>query len=404
VSELVSVSRRRLLKFLIGAPFVSSAVSFAGCDGLSHASSSNAADAVAALTDPAAALGVMDFEEAARRVVAPGHWAYIQSGVDGGGTVRENAEAFNRLQLRPRRLRDLSAVSTEITLFGTQYSSPIFICPISGQRAIHPEGDIAVARAARSRRVAQCVSTAGSFSVEDVNAALGRPAWFQLYPARTWEANEALLGRVEAAGVTVLALTIDNIMGRNLEPFLRARPKDRGQCTQCHSGEPGTETRPMTGQLPAGTAAVALDWALLGRLRKRWRGTLLVKGIETREDARLCIEHGVDGVVVSNHGGRATETLRASVDALPEIVGEVGGRMPVLVDGGVRRGTDVFKALALGATAVGIGRPFLWGLGAFGTAGVERVLTLLHDELVLAMRSCGTASISEISGSYVSRR
>jgi len=160
----------------------------------------------------------------------------------------------------------------------------------------------------------------------------------------------------------------------------------------------------MTDRLPKGIAAVALDWALLGRLRKRWRGTLLVKGIETPEDARLCIEHGVDGIVVSNHGGRATETRRASVDALPEIVHEVGGAMPVLVDGGVRRGTDVFKALALGATAVGIGRPFLWGLGAFGAAGVERVLTILHEELVLAMRSCGTASVSEITGSYVSRR
>ena len=144
MSERVSVDRRRLLKFLIGGPFVSSAVSFVGCDQLSHASSSNAADAPAALTDPAAALGVMDFEEAARRVVAPGHSAYIQSGVDAGDPVRENAEAFNRLQLRPRRLRDLSDVSTEITLFGTGYSSPIFICPVSGQRTIHPEGDIAV--------------------------------------------------------------------------------------------------------------------------------------------------------------------------------------------------------------------------------------------------------------------
>ena len=404
MSEIVSVSRRRLLKFLLGSPLVGSAVSFAGCERRGHASPANSTDAPPSLTDAAEALSVMDFEEVARRVVAPGHWAYIQSGVDAGDTARENAEAYNRLQLRPHRLRDLSGVSTEVTLFGGSYSSPIFLCPISGQRAIHPDGDIAVARAARARRVAHAVSTAGSFSVEDVNAALGRPAWFQLYAARAWEPNEALLGRIEAAGVTVLALTIDNITGRNLEPYFRARPKDLKQCSRCHAGEPGTEPRPMTERLPKGKSAGALDWALLGRLKRRWRGTLLVKGIETREDARLCVEHGVDGIIVSNHGGRATETLRASVDTLPEIVEEIGGKMPVLVDGGVRRGTDVFKALALGATAVGIGRPFLWGLGAFGSAGVERVLAILHNELELAMRSCGTASISEISSSYVSRR
>jgi isopentenyl diphosphate isomerase/L-lactate dehydrogenase-like FMN-dependent dehydrogenase len=145
-----------------------------------------------------------------------------------------------------------------------------------------------------------------------------------------------------------------------------------------------------------------MDWAFVDSVRKFWKGKFIIKGIDTREDARLCVEHGVDAILVSNHGGRATETLRASIEALPEVVAEVGNRVPVLVDGGVRRGTDVFKALALGAKAVGIGRPYLWGLGAFGEAGVARVLEILQGELKLAMGECGTRSLTEINRSYVS--
>jgi len=146
----------------------------------------------------------------------------------------------------------------------------------------------------------------------------------------------------------------------------------------------------------------AMDWAIVDRLRKFWKGKFMIKGIDTREDARLCVEHGIDAILVSNHGGRATETLRATIEALPEVVAEVGDRTPVFVDGGVRRGTDVFKALALGAKAVGIGRPYLWGLGAFGQAGVDRVLEILQGELKLAMGNCGTQKVSDINRTYVS--
>jgi isopentenyl diphosphate isomerase/L-lactate dehydrogenase-like FMN-dependent dehydrogenase len=145
----------------------------------------------------------------------------------------------------------------------------------------------------------------------------------------------------------------------------------------------------------------AMDWAFADRLRKFWKGKLLIKGIDTHEDARLAVDHGFDGILVSNHGGRATETARGTIEALPEVVAEVGGRIPVLVDGGFRRGTDVFKALALGATAVGIGRPFLWGLGAFGQAGVERVLEIMQGELKLTMGNCGTQKVSDITRAYV---
>jgi len=157
----------------------------------------------------------------------------------------------------------------------------------------------------------------------------------------------------------------------------------------------------MTASLPTGGARIPVDWALVDRIRKVWNGKFLIKGIDTKEDARLCLDHGIDAIMVSNHGGRATETLRATLEALPEVVAEVSGRIPVFVDGGFRRGTDVFKALALGAKAVGIGRPFLWGLGAFGQAGVDRVLEILQGELKLVMGNCGTESVGEITRAYV---
>jgi 4-hydroxymandelate oxidase len=199
---------------------------------------------------------------------------------------------------------------------------------------------------------------------------------------------------------------VDNTTGRNSETFLRMRPTDTRQCLSCHmsAAGPTPQERPMyDGINMTGVRGTnpAMDWAFVDRLRKFWTGKFIIKGIDTREDARLCVNHGVDGILVSNHGGRATETLRPTIEALPEVVAEVGGHIPVFVDGGVRRGADVFKALALGATAVGIGRPYLWGLGAFGQAGVDRVIEILQGELKLAMGNCGTQKVSDISRAYV---
>ena len=206
----------------------------------------------------------------------------------------------------------------------------------------------------------------------------------------------------------MIALTVDNTTGRNGETFLRTRPKDLRQCTACHEGAagPSTRERPMydgINMTGVRNTNPAMDWAFADRLRKFWKGKFFIKGIDTREDARLCLEHGIDGILVSNHGGRSTETLRATLEALPEVVAEVGNRIPVFVDGGFRRGTDVFKALALGARAVGIGRPLLWGLGAFGQPGVDRVLEILQGELKLAMGNCGTQTVADITA-HTSRR
>jgi 4-hydroxymandelate oxidase len=398
-----SPARREFLKFLAASPYVAAlggVAAFLERNPLT-AQGQPAADVIASPED---ALSVLDFEEAARRKVMPGHWTYMASGVDDDATLRANRDGYRHVQLRPRRLRDATKVDMRVDLFGTTYSSPIFLCPTGGEKSFFADGELSVARAAKARGTLQFLSTATSTGVEDVNAALGRPVWYQLYAPASWEANEILLRRVETAGCSVIALTVDNTTGRNSETYLRSRPKDLNQCNACHEGGPGNGPRPMTAPLtmPGGRGSnPAMDWAFVDRLRKSWKGKLIIKGIDTHEDAALAIEHGFDGILVSNHGGRSTETSRATIEALPEVVAEVRGRIPVFVDGGVRRGTDVFKALALGATAVGIGRPFLWGLGAFGQAGVDRVLEILQGELTLVMGNCGTQTVADITRAYV---
>ena len=393
--HLQAVSRRRFLEFAAASPCA------AGFDF-----SAWAQEGPGLIAAPAEALNVFDFEEVAHRKVQAGHWAYMSSGVDGDVTLRANREGFSHLELRPRRLRDATKVDMRVELFGTVYDSPIFTCPTGGEKSFHPDGELGVARAAKAKNTLQILSTSSSTGVEEVNQALGRPVWYQLYAPASWEACEKILARVSKAGCKVVLLTVDNTTGRNSETYLRMRPKDLSQCAACHQGpNPGTavsERKMYDGiDMTAGTQNPAMDWAFLDRLRKAWKGQLLIKGIETGEDAKLALDHGLDGILVSNHGGRSTETGRATIEALPEVVAAVGGHIPVLLDGGVRRGTDVFKALALGAKAVGIGRPMLWGLGAFGQAGVERVLTILQAELKMTMGNCGTQRVADITRAYV---
>jgi 4-hydroxymandelate oxidase len=391
--------RRAFLKFAAASPYV------AALGGL-EAFAQKAPEISGVIADPKEALSVMDFEEAARRKVLPGHWAYMVSGVDDDATVRANRQGYSHVQLRPRRLRDATKVDMKTALFGVTYNSPIFTCPTGGEKFFDSDGEIAVARATKARGTMQMLSTSTSTGVEDVNKAHGQPVWYQLYAPSSWDVCEKIVRRVEAAGCPVIALTVDNTTGRNSETYLRTRPKDLRVCLSCHESGAGPSVRErkmydgidMTG---VQTQNPAMTWDFVDRLRKATKAKLFIKGIDTREDARLALEHGFDGILVSNHGGRSTETGRATIEALPEVVAEVGNRIPVIIDGGVRRGTDVFKALALGAKAVGIGRPFLWGLGAFGEAGVNRVLEILQGELKLAMGNCGTPSISSIDRSYV---
>jgi len=406
-------ARRAFLKFIAASPYVASVggvAAFLGQDSLAQEIRQSGfagivRDRMSAVENPADALTVFDFEETARRKVQSGHWSYMASGTDDDATLFANRDGFRQVQLRPRRLRDATKVDMRVDLFGTTYNSPIFTCPTGGEMSFHNDGELAVARAAKARGTMQMLSTSTSVGVEDVNKALGRPVWQQLYAPSSWEACVQLLKRVEASGVSVIALTVDNTTGRFSETYFRNRPKDLKQCEACHKGGPDSgRHRPMLDGIDmkgARRTDPAMDWKFVERLRNYWKGKFIIKGIDTHEDAKLCLEHGLDGILVSNHGGRSTETGRGTIEALPEVVAAVGNRIPVFLDGGVRRGTDVFKALALGAKAVGIGRPMLWGLGSFGEAGVDRVLQILQAELKLVMGNCGTQKVADINRAYV---
>jgi len=384
--------RRRFLRFLAGSPL------FAGLPGEAWQD--------ALLADPKEALSVFDFEAVARQKVPPAHFGYMATGVDDDRTLRANHDAYNHIQLRARRLIDVSRADLSTTLLGTRWETPIFLCPTSSHKCFHADGEVAVAQAGRSRKTLQILSTVTTTGVEEVAKAAGRPIWYQLYTTTRWEYTEAMVKRAEAAGCPVLVLTVDQPAPRNTETLERMKRLDKRPCTACHSQEQDKRyrRRPMLADFDMNGVQVtssALTWEFVDKLRASTKMKLLLKGIVTHEDAQLCLEHGVDGLIVSNHGGREEESGRATIECLPEIVATVRGRIPVLIDGGIRRGTDIFKAIALGATAVGIGRPYLWGLGAFGQAGVERVLDILRTEFDLAMRQCGTRALAEITPSYV---
>jgi isopentenyl diphosphate isomerase/L-lactate dehydrogenase-like FMN-dependent dehydrogenase len=384
-------SRRDFLRFLAASPAVCVA-------GQAYGQSLVDPYAPQVISRASDAINVFDFHEVAKQSFQPGHYTYMSLGSDDGGTLRANREGFRQVRLRIRRLVDVRDIDTSIELFGERYPVPILLAPCGSQKAFHPEGELAVARAARSRGVEQILSTVSSTGVEDVNAARGRPVWFQLYPDERWEATEALVRRAERAGCPVLVLTIDNII-RNRDALRRFRRDSNPECQACHAADAEViPTKPMFVGLPDRTGSrLFMDWEFVERLRETTSMKLVLKGIVTAEDASLAIEHGVDGVIVSNHGGRAEDSGRSTIESLPEVVDAIDGRMPVIVDSGFRRGTDIIKALAIGADAIAIGRPYLWGLGAFGQEGVETVLDILTRELEIVMRQASTTRIDEIS-------
>ena len=393
----ITHSRRALLRFLAASPVLAA----------SGVAQRVLADE-AALASAADALDVFEFEAMARKIVPPAHWGYLASGVDGETTLRANSSDSARWQLKPRRFVDVSKMDLGVTLFGTRYKSPVLLCPIGSQRAFHAEGELPVARAARSRDQLQVVSTVMSMPIEAIIQMRGAPVWMQLYTTNRFEATTALVKRAQAAGVPVIAVTVDLPAGRNTVTATRLRRDDTRTCSNCHqvgpTGNPtgGLATKPMFAGIETqglGQTSPSLTWDFIKRLKDITTMKVVIKGIEAREDAELAVQHGADGIMVSNHGGRALESGRGTIASLPEVLQGVAGRIPVMVDGGVRRGTDVYKALALGAAAVGIGRPYVWGLASFGQPGVERVLDIINTELRLAMVGCGARSVAEINAS-----
>lgn len=359
------------------------------------------------LTDPRDALNVLDFEAAARKALPPAHFAYLASGVDDDVAVRANREGYSKWAIRPRRLVDVSQVDMSVDLFGTRWETPIVLAPAGSQKAFHPQGELAVARAARTRRALKILSTVTTSRIEDVAKAIGGEFWYQLYATADWNITKTLVHRAESAGCPVITLTVDRPGPRNSETEIRGKRLDKRTCTACHTPGHFYDRKPMfagTGMKEGRQQNPSMTWDFIAQLRGATRTKLVLKGIETREDAELAVKHGADGVIVSNHGGRGEDSGRGTVEALPEVVEAVGGRIPVLLDGGIRRGTDIYKALALGARAICIGRPYLWGLSAFGQPGVERVLEILTRELDLILRAAGTPTLASIRPESVTRR
>jgi 4-hydroxymandelate oxidase len=353
------------------------------------------------------ALNVFDFEASARQKLPPAHWGYLSSGVMDEVTLHRNQAAFREFGIRARRLADVEKVDPSIELFGRTMPSPIMLSPVGGQRAFNPLGEIAVARAAKSRDATMILSTATNTSIEDINNERGMPVWYQVYVIGGWNNGEAVVKRAEAAGCEVVVLTVDILAGRDLEWDRRIAQLDGRDCTSCH-GQGGLMNMshfPMFEGLASGSDAFAgprwVNWDFVKRLRDVTRGKLLIKGIVTPEDAATALKYGADGIIVSNHGGRADESGIATIEVLSEIVTEVKGKAPILIDSGFRRGGDVFKAMALGAKAVGIGRPYLWGLSSFGQEGVETVIDLLRKEFELTMRQAGTPSVKDIGAKSI---
>src|SRR5437870_2447781 len=410
-----AASRRKFLQFLATSPLLGADAAFAG-EGLAPRTklpdpltwAPMRADEL--IKSPKEAINVFDFEPVCRENVPPAHFGYMASGIDDEVTLRANREGFLKFQLRPRRLIDVSKVDMSTEILGVKYNSPIVLAPVGGQRSFHDEGEVASARAAKVGNHLQILSTATSLGVEDVTSARGQPIWYQLYATNKWEVAETMVKRAEKAGCYAVAVTVDRSGGRNQETLFRLRPTDTRDCDACHdrsSLKASLSRRAMYDGVDVSglrnTQSSAMTWDFVKRLRDTTRMKIVLKGILAHEDAVLAAENGIDGIIVSNHGARSEDSGRSTIDALPEIVEAVRGRMPILVDSGLRRGTDIVKALAMGAQGVCVGRPYIWGLGAFGQPGVERVLEILRVELAAIMQQVGAPTLRDLKPAMVRR-
>jgi 4-hydroxymandelate oxidase len=344
-----------------------------------------------------------EYEQAARDMLTPAAYDYYAGGAEDELTLRWNRAAFRRFMMRPRALVDVGRVDASVELLGERLSMPVLLAPTAFQRLAHPEGELATARAARAAGTVLVVSTLSTFSVEEIAAAAGS-SWLQLYVFRDRAITHALVERAEAAGCRAICLTLTVPVQGNRERDARNR----------FALPPGIEIANFIGHRQAGfpdatgsrlNAFISqefdptLSWEAVGWLRSITRLPIVLKGITTPEDAALAVDHGAAAIIVSNHGGRQLDGVEPTLIALPRVASAVAGRIPVLMDGGVRRGSDVVKALCLGARAILVARPYLWGLAVSGQQGVEDVLGLLHAEVVRTMALLGRPRLSDLDES-----
>lgn len=405
--------KKEVQKAQIDPRFVHDTLHVQDPDGLAPGIAESMADYDAHITSASQAITVFDLEAVARRNLHVGHLAQMMGSED-GSTYMANREAFSKVQLRPRVLVDCKDVDVSVNLFGKKWNTPLLVCPIGAQKAFNPEGELVVARAAKSRGHLMALSTSSSQPIEDVNAAYGQPVWFQLYRYEDWSRTLAMIKRAEASGCKTLVWTLDALYPDKREGLARVRRDNVELCQNCHkvsdhegfdlkllnnAGFAERDPTPMRTTPPIGPKQIVpgLTWDYVKRLKDSTSMKVVLKGITAPEDAALSLQHGADGIWVSNHGGRVVNSLRGTLECLPEVSAVVGKRVPIIVDGGFRRGTDIYKALALGATAVGVGRPYLWGMAAFGQEGVEVMFDILDTELKMVMAQMGTPRISAIT-------
>lgn len=340
----------------------------------------------------------LDFEEVARQRLPAMVYNYIAGAAGDEISLRRNRSAFDELLLKPRVLRDVSRLDTRTEILGTELAYPILLAPIAYHRMVHPDGELATARGAGAAGATMVISSLATTAAEDIAKVATGPLWYQLYVQRDRPFTRDMVQRAEAAGCKALCITVDTpVLGtRNREMrdgfglpagLERANLKGCKSATAAHFDESGVYSEVLD---------ATLTWEGIDWIRGFAKVPILLKGILAPEDAVLAVEHGVAGIIVSNHGARNLDTTPATLEALPAVVEAVDSRLPVLLDGGVRRGTDVVKALALGARAVLVGRPHLWGLAAAGAEGVTRVLALLRNELLAAMALCGCPTLAAI--------
>ena len=359
------------------------------------------------ISNPKEALDVFDFEPVAHKNVPPAHFGYMASGVDDDVTLRANRAGFMKFGMRPRRLVDVSKIDTSTEILGQKYETPIIVAPTGGHRAYNADGEEGVARAAKIGDHLMILSTQASASVADTIAARGRPIWSQLYATDKFEVARHHVENMERQGSIAIAVTVDRSGGRNQEVALRMKAMDTRQCSSCHDNS-SVQASVRDNPIYEGTdlsglkniQSPSMSWDYIKRLRDVSKTKMVLKGILAWEDAKIAAETGIDAIIVSNHGGRADESGRSTIETLPEVI-EAAGNMPVLIDSGFRRGTDIVKALCMGAKGVAVGRPYLWGLGAFGQPGVEAVLQILRTELHVAMQQIGAPTLKDLKPSMI---
>jgi 4-hydroxymandelate oxidase len=340
-------------------------------------------------------LNLADAGAAARGRLDPVHWDFFAGGAGDERTVRANEDAFDRRRIVPRVLRGAGPRDLRTTLLGAGLSMPVLLAPTAFHRLAHPGGETATARAAAAAGTVLIVSMAATEPIEQI-AEAGGELWFQLYPQPDAAFTAHVVRRAEAAGCRALVVTVDSPVYGRRERDLRNGFLDLPDGLACEN------MRDAEGRVRDIAMDAGLSWDVVARLRDMTTLPILIKGVLHPADARLAVEHGVDALIVSNHGGRQLDGVIATVDALPAVVAAVGGRVPVLVDGGIRRGADVLVALALGAAAVAIGRPVVWGLAVDGADGVRQVLELLRADLDRALALVGVARPGDLTSDLVS--